>query len=282
MRYRRRSGRRYYGWVHPEFHPPPELLEHPEQAGRLPGAELLLDCRGRQIFRISLDFQEGPQPCFTYYFKNSSFGRSLRSCYAFHSLRISQKLRTLGFGSLEIVAAVKKKREWLNWHSFIVAREIKAVREIASQGSHLFQIHPFVEFSPELASALARELAEFHRQGFFHGDLKTRHVLVPTDSKSTVRFYFVDLEKCQHLPHLPRLLKDILAARDLIQLLTSLPGSFTSSDGRDDHFLKHYLKASRHTSSPPPRLLKIVNLYRLEGPLCQGQTVVSSLLRRFR
>ncbi|MDA2933062.1 lipopolysaccharide kinase InaA family protein [Acidobacteria bacterium AH-259-D05] len=282
MRYRRHCGKRYHGWVHPEFCPPSQLLEHPEEVSQLPGAELLLDCQGRQIYRISLDFQNGPQSCFTYYFRNGSFKRSLRPCYAFQSLRLSRKLASLGFGTLEVVAAIKRKGERLNWHSFVVAPEIASVCEIPSGGSHVFQIHPSTEFSPELASQLAQELARFHGEGFFHGDLKTRHLLVHTDSQPTARFYFVDLEKCHYLPHLPRFLKEILAARDLIQLLTSLPGSFTPSSDLAHQFLKRYLQASGHSFSPPSRLLKMVNLYRQDGPLSQGQTVVSGLTRRAR
>jgi tRNA A-37 threonylcarbamoyl transferase component Bud32 len=255
-------------------------LETPEKAGELPGAELILDCRGRQIFRTPLEFQNTPRSYFTYYFKNSSISRSLRSCYAFQSLQISEKLRAHRFGTLEVVAAVKKKGEWLNWHSLVVAREIESVYEIASEGSHVYQVHPAAELSPELAGQLAGELVRFHAQGFFHGDLKTRHILVRTDSPA--RFFFVDLEKCRYLPHLPSFLKDVLAARDLIQLLTSMPGSFTTSNDLVLHFLECYLKAAGLPLDPAPRILKMVNLYSQEGPLSQGQTVLGGLLRRVK
>ncbi|MCH8818829.1 MAG: hypothetical protein IIB03_00735 [Acidobacteria bacterium] len=278
MRYRRHLGQHYHGWVHHEFSPPEQLLETPDKAGELPGAELILDCRGRQIFRTPLEFQGTSHSCFTYYFQNSSFSRSLRSCYALHSLRISEKLRAQGFGTLEVVAAVKKKGEWLNWHSLLVAREIESVREIASEGSHLFQVHPAAEFSPELAGQLARELVRFHAQGFFHGDLKTRHILVGTAPRT--RFFLVDLEKCRYLPHLPSFLRDVLAARDLIQLLTSLPGSFSVSNQLVRHFMERYLEAAGLPLDRPPRIVKMVNLYSQEGPLSQGQTMLSGLLRR--
>ena len=278
MRYRRHLGKRYHGWVHREFSPPEQLLETPEKAGELPGAELVLDCRGRQIFRTPFQFQEAPHSCFTYYFKNSSFSRSLRSCYAFQSLAISEKLRSQGFATLEVVAAVKKKGEWLNWHSLVVAREIESVREIASEGDHIYQVHPPAELSPQLAERLAGELVRFHARGFFHGDLKTRHILVQTDSSSP--FFFVDLEKCRYLPHLPGLLRDILIARDLIQLLTSLPGAFTTSNELVNHFLGSYLEAAGLPPDPPHRMIRIVNLYSQEGPLSQGRTVLSGLVRR--
>ncbi|MEE2840594.1 MAG: lipopolysaccharide kinase InaA family protein [Acidobacteriota bacterium] len=278
MRYQRHLGTHYQGWIHPEFSPPEQLLETPEKAGELPGAEPVLDCRGRQIFRTPLKFQDGPHSCFTYYFKNSSVSRSLRSCYAFQSLKISEKLRAEDFGTLEVVAAVKKKGEWLNWHSLVVAREIESVHEIASEGHHIYQVHPAEELSPKLAGQLARELVRFHTRGFFHGDLKTRHILVRTDS--TARFFFVDLEKCRYLPRLPRLLRDVLAARDLIQLLTSLPGAFTASNHLVRDFLECYLEAAGLPLDPPPRIVKMVNLYSQEGPLSQGQTVLSGLVRR--
>ena len=278
MRYRRHLGKRYHGWLHPEFSPPEQLLETPEKAGELPGTELVLDCRGRQIFRTPLEFQDTPHSCFTYYFKNSSFSRSLRSCYAFQSLEISEKLRVQGFGTLEVVAAMKKRGEWLNWHSLVVAREIESVREIASEGNHVYQVHAAAELSPELARQLAEELVRFHAQGFFHGDLKTRHILVRTNP--TVRFFFVDLEKCRYLPYLPGFLRDVLAARDLVQLLTSLPGPFTTSNDQVRHFLERYLEAAGLPLDPVPRIVKMVNLYSQEGPLSQGQTVLGGLVRR--
>ncbi|MEE8350433.1 MAG: lipopolysaccharide kinase InaA family protein [Acidobacteriota bacterium] len=277
MRYRRYLGKRYHGWIDPEFSPPEQLLETPEKAGELPGAELVLDCRGRQIFRTPLTFQETPHSCFTYYFKNNSVSRSLRSCYALQSLEISEKLRDQGFGTLEVLAAVKKKDEWLNWHSLLIAREIQSVAEIASQGSHVYQVHPAVELSTALAEQLAEELVRFHARGFFHGDLKTRHILVRRNIST--RFFFVDLEKCRRLPHLPGFLKDILTARDLIQVLTSLSGTFTTSDPLVRHFLECYLEAAGLPLDPSPRLVKMINLYSQEGPLSQGRTVLGGLLR---
>ncbi len=280
MCYRRHLGKRYHGWVHREFSPPEQLLETPEKAGNFPGAELVLDCRGRQIFRTPFEFQDAPHSCFTYYFKNTSLSRSLRSCYAFQSLKISEKLRSQGFGTLKVVAAVKRKGEWLNWHSLMVAREIKSVREIASEGSHIYRVHPPAELSPQLVKQLAGELVRFHDRGFFHGDLKTRHILVQKNSSSP--FFFVDLEKCRYLPRLPGLMRDILVARDLIQLLTSLPGTFTASNDLVSYFLRSYLEAAGLSPEPTPRIIRIVNLYSREGPLSQGQTVFNSLLRRAR
>jgi hypothetical protein len=277
MRYRRHLGQHYHGWVHREFSPPEQLLEHPDKAGELPGAELILDCQGRQIFRTPLEFQGIFHSCFTYSFNNSSFNRSLRSCYAFQSLKISEKLRAQGFGTLEVVAAVKKTGEWLNWHSLLVAREIESVREIASEGRHVYQVHPPADLSPELADQLAGELARLHAQGFFHGDLKTRHILV--DEALPTRFHFVDLEKCRYLPHLPGFLRDILATRDLIQLLTSLPGSFSASNELIGHFLDRYREAAGLSLDRPCRIVKMVNLYSQEGPLSQGQTMLNGLLR---
>lgn len=277
MKYRRHQGKHYHGWIHPKFCPPDDLLEVPEKAGEIPGAHLVLDCQGRQIFRIPLEFQNTPKSCFTYYFKNRSISRSLRYCYAFRSLKISEKLRSHDFGTFKVLAAIKKTGEWLNRHSLVVALEIESVREIASSGTHIYRVHDPADFSPELAFHLAKELARLHARGFFHGDLKTRHILVHDDP--IPHFSFVDLEKCHHLPHLPGIFKEILAARDLIQLLTSIPTVFSFSDNLIRYFMECYLKAAGHPLHPPNRIIKMVTLYSREGSLSQGQTLLSNLLQ---
>jgi hypothetical protein len=92
--------------------------------------------------------------------------------------RHAELLRDMGFPTLEVVAALKKKSELLNWTSILVALEIQSVSEIPSRGDHIFQIHDFLGVSTDWPVALGRHIARFHNAGFVHGDLKTRHILV--------------------------------------------------------------------------------------------------------
>lgn len=281
MRWRRFSGKRYLGWVDPELEVPARLLEYPEQVTEWPGQQHLLDCQGRQIFRLPFPYRGRPQSCFTYLFSNHSWGRSMRPSYAFRSLRMSRRLQRAGIGTLEVVAALKKRGEWLNWNSFLIALEIPSVYEIPSSGPHVFQIHPLLDNPQAVLSALARELASFHRKRFFHGDLKARHILVRNPESPHRRFFFVDLEKTAHLPHTPAWIRDILAARDLVQLFASLSPSVKGGDGIDlrREFLHQYLEASQISPRRRKRLTRLLGLYGPGGLLRQGETLLDALRR---
>ncbi len=284
VEFQRYTGKHFYGWIHSEFSPPKGLLDSPERAAEFPEAEHLLDCRARQIFRLPLSVQGRLRSCFTYYFTNQSLNRSFRTTPSFHILKVSQKLQEKGLGTLKVLAALKRKRELFNWCSFLVAREITPVYELASAGNHVFQIHPFLEYSPRVAAGLAQHLASFHRKGFFHGDLKTRHILIGRHSNPLRRFYLVDLEKCHYLPHLPSFLKDVLAARDLIQLFASLktPSSSEDADHLRYYFTEEYLSAIQLSLSRQVWLKKLLELYGPEGNLEQGQTVLTNLWKKFQ
>lgn len=280
MTFRRFVGKRFRGWVHSQFHPPSQLLDYPERAGELPGAQALLRCDGREIFRVWLEFAGETQPCFTHYFKNSSFSRSLRHNYAVHSWRLSQQLLKKGIGTLEVLAALRRRGEWLNWHSLVVAREIPSVYEMPSSGRHLFQVHPILDLDDRVASSLAQELADFHRQGFFHGDLKARHILVHVHRNPRLQFYFVDLEKSHYWPRFPGFLRDILAARDLIQLFSSLGLPRDSPQDLREIFLEEYIQAARLPVWRRRWLLRILDLYRGDRGFRQGQTLLAGLWRK--
>ena len=277
--FRRYRGERYHGWIHPCFQPPQKLLEFPESIADFQGAEHLLDCRARQIFRLPLAVDGKLTSCLTYHFNNSSLGRSMRPTYSFRILQISRKLRQKGIDTLEVLAALKRRGEVLNRHSFVVAREITSVYEMASAGRHVFHIHPVIDPSLRLVSALARCVAALHNLGFFHGDLKTRHILFQPQRNPHHRFYFVDLEKCHHFSYLPERLRDLFAARDLIQFFASLP---TEALKLKDSFLEEYLQALDLSSQRRKRLRKILSFYGPSGGLRQGETVLRSLFRKLK
>ena len=250
------SNEKVKGWVHPELDLPECLRNGWNALPTIPGAELLLDCKGRRMYRADLPRSGNSQSCFIYHFRNQSFSRSLQQTHAFHILQIAEKMRKRGIQTLEVLAALKPRSETFNWNSLLIASEIEEVNELPSSGNHVFQVHESVEFDASIASTLAGELSGFHNRKFVHGDLKTRHILaktnnfVGTSSNGVKKFHLVDLEKSKHYPLLPNPLMDIFAARDLVQLFASLP---TNSNGQDlspvrYQFLAEYF--STRISSP--------------------------------
>ena len=268
-------GPRYSGYVHPLLRVPHLLLNEPERAACLPDAKLLLDCAGRQIVRLPLILENRQVYCFSYYFRNRSLQRSLRRCYAFRVLEASRRLRGEGLRTLSVLAAVRRNRQVLNRHSLIIASEIAGVAELSSIGNHRYHVHPQQEIDESLGADLARAVAEWHSRGFFHGDLKTRHILVSATSPRY--FSFVDLEKTLHLPRAPRPFQDVLAARDLIQLFSSSPTT-QSNPALWARLLQSYLA---HRQLSPQRVQKLegmVHLYGADGPFEQGKTLAGNLI----
>ncbi len=271
----RYTGKTFVGWVREGFDPPGELLDHPEEVGRFPGAEHLLDCRGRQIHRLPLAFDGTPRSCFTYYFTNASLGRSLRRSYAFRTLRMSLLLKERGFSTLEVFAAMKRRGQLLNWTGLLIAGDLQSVCELPSAGRHVFQIHASISLSAELAASLGAYLASLHNAGFLHGDLKTRHILVSKGAEGWV-FHLVDLEKCLYLPRLASPLRVLAAGRDLVQLFASLPESDLESTGKV--LLDSYLDAIRLSVRQKERLRRITALYGKRGRFRQGRTLLTNVL----
>jgi hypothetical protein len=252
----------YRGWRRDDFDPPGAVLSGPSELAALDGAEHLLDCAGRQIYRVPLCSGGRIFNSFVYYFNNASYGRSLRRCYAFRSLRIASRLAQESFPSLQVLAALKPRREILNWRSVLVALEIESVPELI--------------LSSGLVTGLGRFLARFHARGFFHGDLKSRHVLVGELPGGAYQFHLVDLEKCLHLPRLPASPATLLAARDLVQLLVSLP--LDPHDPMTRLLLDSYSAASPFSSREAARIRRIVELYSEGGGFRQGRTLLVNLV----
>ncbi len=275
-RFTKYSGHAYEGYLRADFAPPELILNHPEQIGQLERAEHLLDCVGRQIHRVPMRVGNDIQSCFAYYFTNRSITRAFRRCYALRTLRHAELLREMGFPTLEVVAALKKKNEVLNWTSILVALEIQSVFEIPSRGDHVFQIHDFLEVSTDWPVALGRHIARFHNVGFVHGDLKTRHILADL-SPGGFRFHLVDLEKCRFLPRCPAAIRTILVARDLIQLLASLREPRAGGTEIGDLIFDSYLRDLQYGAVFARRVQKLVHLYRGETGFKQGKTVVENL-----
>ena len=271
----RYSGRTFVGWIREGFQPPDELLDCPEEIGRFPGAEHLLDCRGRQIHRLPLAFEGAPRSCFTYYFTNASLGRSLRRSYAFRTLRMSLLLKEHGFSTLDVLAALKRRGQLLNWTGLLIAGDIQSVCELPSTGRHVFRIHGSVDLSGDLAASLGKYLASLHNASFLHGDLKTRHILVSRGAEGWF-FHLVDLEKCLYLPHLPSPLRVLVAGRDLVQLFASLPEADVESSG--GVLLESYLEAIRLSARQKERLRRITALYGKRGRFRQGRTLLANVL----
>ncbi len=274
---------KYKGWIHGGLEWNPLDTEDDECRQMLSEkGEVLLHCQGRDIYRLNLQLEGNPVSCFLYIFRNSSLSRALRMPYAWKVLRISNKLRKSRLQTIEVLAAVRPKHELLNWNSVLIAKEILNVYELPATGNHVYQVHPSIPFSGQTAEATAYELARFHDSGFFHGDLKSRHILISRGSDmETPRVCFVDLEKTRHHRSLPSLLLDIMAARDLVQLLSSLPGGEESPEGDKEKssFLNLYLDHRNLGEKRSKRIRKAVSLYLGSDALRQGETLLKGLKR---
>lgn len=272
------------GWVDPGLELPDGLCVKEWEPSIFSQSELLLDCRGRRIFRTGLKLNGEEVSCFVYFFRNSSFGRSLRSTYSIHIMRMAEALGRNQINSLDVLAALKPNREVLNWSSLLIAREIDSVRELPSMGNHVFQIHEVTPFSVELATALAGVLAHFHQKRFAHGDLKTRHLLTrqETNGSTDLEIFIVDLEKTQYLRHAPAFIRDLYGARDLVQLLCSLPEVFDGESLVEQRrlLIDRYFSERRISQRRKDRIRRVLRLYEPGGPLKQGRTVVQSLLSK--
>lgn len=279
MRLKRFVGGQYQGRVHCDLEFPLKLAENPLSAAFLAGAEVLLKCDGRRIVRTELPIRGRPCPIFFYVLQNHSWNRAFRPDSARHIFRMSETLRRLGFDTPEVLAALKPKRQMLNWKSLLVTREISNVSELPSTGNHVFQVHPPAAMTPELIRSFADLLARIHDSGFFHGDLKSRHVLVRKRDDGW-RFFLVDLEKSRYAPELPRLYQDLMAARDLIQLFASLPSQPVppQSNSLETAFLNSYFAARELTFIRRKRIHQWLNLYRPGSSFRQGETVLAALL----
>lgn len=277
---------RFVGWVDSGLELPPIFLEDPTAVFRLPEAEVVLNCEARQIVRFGLEWNGEKQLFFLYIFKNRSFSRALRRNYAFHILRMSQLLRDKEIETLRVVAAYRPRRQFLNWRSYLIVREIESVLELPAVGRHSYQLHQRITLDGGLIKAVARQIAVLHNLGFVHGDLKSRHVLVRRNGlePELSDIVLVDLEKTRSLGRWPNSLGDLYAARDLIQLLSSIPDQADSlplSDRKKELILTYF--AQRRL--PPARSSRIehfVNLYGPQGSFRQGRTLVGELLRRLR
>jgi hypothetical protein len=198
-------------------------------------------------------------------------------------------MRHGGIQTLEVLAALKPRKQTLNWNSLLIASEIESVNELPSAGNHVFQVHESVDFDTSIASTLAGELSAFHNRKFVHGDLKSRHILAKSNLSKAFsgngfeRFHLVDLEKSRHYPLLPSPLLDVLAARDLVQLLASLP---VNSNGRDltpiwTQFLAEYCSGRNLSKFRIGIIQRILDLYSPGGFLRQGSTLLESVISRF-
>lgn len=273
MDFQKFSNPEYCGWLDPQIYDIESILNRIGSFEKSADCEVILKCRGRTIYRLPIAYSGSQVNCYLYLFHNDSLSRAFQSNYAFHSMDLAKKLAEKGFNTIEVLAALKPKRQILNWKGLLIAKEIERVKELPSEGTHKYQVHGQVEFDVHLQRRLAAELAALHNATFHHGDLKTRHILTQDRGNSEPSFYFVDLEKARYHPLLPGLFRDVMAARDLIQLFASLPRNSGKGSGRDlsESFLEQYLSARKLSSIRKVLIRKMLALYQNESGSSQGK-----------
>jgi tRNA A-37 threonylcarbamoyl transferase component Bud32 len=216
--------------------------------------------------------------CYFYQFTNSSWRRSIARNPVLRTARMATILKRHRIPSVDVLLAVKR-RQTLNWNSYLLTREIENVKELDAKGDHVYRIHPTISLTPELALAFGRHLARVHNLGFFHGDLKSRHILIEQDRLNQYTFYLVDIEKSTFVPFLPPPLSDLFASRDLIQFQDS-----TRATGRSA--LKIFFESYNTARDLPAFRLRFiesaVSLYGPNGRFRQGRTVLANLWQLLR
>ena len=122
------------------------------------------------------------------------------------------------------VAYLEKKKKGFLDQSFYLAEKIDDAEEIRSL---------FLKASPEklrpLLVSLAHYLSACHRKGVLHRDLSDGNILVKTDEKGNIRFYFLDTNRIRFL----RKISLLRRIKNLVRL--GIPPQFQS------FFLKQYL-----------------------------------------
>lgn len=270
-------GRDYKGWIHEDLTLDESLLEEPSLVSQNLGAEILVDGAGRQVFRFELPGSRG-EMAFGFFSCPMSRWSWLHKPYSDRVLGATGALTEAGFPCMQILAAVRPRRTFPRKGSLVIAREIPRVRQLPAFGNHYLDIHAEADLEVETAVSLGKHIASLHNASIFHGDLKSRHILLDSDSAT---FFLVDLEKCRSLPKWPRFVQDILAARDLIQLFHSLPGDGSLSRQRRK-LLDAYHETLAVSIRSRNRIGWFLSLYGDRGGFEQGLTLLENLARKWK
>ncbi len=272
------QGKKYRGWVDPEAELG-DLIEDPSSLERRSDARLFLKRAGRHIFHLDVVYAKRPTPCLAYYAFGRSLGHGSARISVRRVLRYSEVLEREGFQGVPVLAAVWRRGFLSRSDGLVVMQEVPDVVELESWGRHRSRTHDRIAWEDPIAANLASTLARLHEKRLFHGDLKSRHILVrPGD---TDQFIFADLEKMKRLGRSPGLALDLFAARDLIQLLSSIRDGHPESQVNNG-FLEKYLAGRDLGSRRSNRLRAMVGLYGPGGRFRQGETVLRNLLGALR
>jgi len=276
---RRYNGKGFCGRVHPLLDLEHEALDDPHEFIRHRQAELILDCENRKIIRSDILLGGVRVPALLHFDENRSFSRIFRSSYASRTLSIASRLAENAIPTVDVLAALNRKGFPVE-ASLLITREMQNVRQLPATGRHQLEIHPPLELTDSLALQLGCCVAELHSRRLFHGDLKSRHILV--EQTEPPRFIFVDLEKSAFWPLAPSSVRDVLAARDLVQLLSSIPERRNPKTATHrDILLESYLTKRKLPATRRRRLASWVDLYMGNDGFEQGKTLLENLLSRF-
>lgn len=274
------SHRSFQGWVHEDLALPESVLGALDVDLQPPQSELVLDCYARLIHRVNLDFGGQPCKCFVHQFRNTSWRRTGRTPAAYRIERIAELIGAKGILTIKVLGALHRRGQVFGRDSILIALEIPDVFELPSRGRHEYRVHPQVELTDSLVEAVGRSVADLHSNFFYHGDLKSRHVLVPRMLSGTQGFYFVDLEKSCRLRYVPSVVADLLSTKDLVQLMTSLRLE-ADFPGLASRFLTSYFLERQVGDDRRRRMQSWLALYTGDH-FRQGSTFLDNIIRYYR
>lgn len=224
----------------------PESVRHESKALQAEDAAP----RGRgELLKVPLDRTGREYALVRHYRRGGFLGRFLgdRYCGAgrfFEEARITEKARSLGIATPEVLAVRAEKVGWGWYRGDLVTRQISGSRDLDDYLAtwRWRGIGPGDPQRGTILRKLAELLRRMHDAGIVHGDLNVKNLLlrIEPEGGEAIQAFVVDLDKARILPTVPARLR----AENILRLYRSLEkqGFAGSLVGRRDRmgFVRAY------------------------------------------
>jgi tRNA A-37 threonylcarbamoyl transferase component Bud32 len=116
----------------------------------------------------------------------------------FQEVAVTEKVRSAGVPSLEILAAIRE-RGWGGWYrGYLITEYLPAARDMI----HYLDRQRGRTRRQEVIKQAAEAVRKMHQAGIYHADLHLKNFLVE-EKKKEVTVYLIDFDKSAIFPHLP-------------------------------------------------------------------------------